>query len=346
MQPFDPEQGETIFTPEASEKGYWVGCPGVLYEPAPRRFLLTYRQRRPRGATLDRGWRCAVAESADGRSFKDIWSVTKDQLSTPSMERFSLFRATDGRYRLYISYVDPVDNRWRIDSIEANSPDGFRLEDRVAVFTADSTNTEGIKDPYTVRVGQTTYLFATIARARAFTQEERSLAHATADIHNTGLTTAPTGLAVSEDEGGTWSWQGEALAGGDGWDAYECRLNSVFPMDEGYVGFYDGSATVEENYEEHCGLAVSSDLREWRRLTVSSPWVVSPHASGSLRYEAAVRAESEVFLYYEYARPGGAHELRLSRFPEDEWHGMLQRATASAGKSERVTDGLHSHART
>jgi hypothetical protein len=245
------------------------------------------------------------------------------------MERFSLFRLTSGRYRLYISYVDPADNRWRIDSIEADAPGAFRIEDRVSVFTSDSTHTEGIKDPYVVAAGQTTYLFATIARARALTLEERTLAHATADVHNTGLTTAPTGVAVSEDEGGLWTWRGEVLVGGDGWDAYECRLNSVFRTEDGYVGFYDGSANVGQNYEEQCGLAVSADLREWRRVTVSRPWVVSPHASGSLRYEAVVLAEDEVFMYYEYARPDGAHELRLSRFPENEWRQMLQLATAA-----------------
>lgn len=334
MQPFDPERGEKILSPEGSGKGFWVGCPSVLFEPASHRFLLTYRRRRPRGPGIDRGWHCAIAASNDGRVFTDIWTVTKDQLSSPSMERFNLFRISDGTYRLYLSYVDLADNRWRVDSIDAPSPDAFRLEDRVEVFTAASTNTEGVKDPYTVQVGGTTFLFTSIARARPFTAQEQLAAHGTADIHNTGLTIAPTALAVSIDEGRTWDWRGEVLAGGDGWDRYECRLNAVFPYRDGYLGLYDGSASVAENYEEHCGLAYSGDLVSWQRLTTTGPWVTSPYASGSLRYSDPVVADDAVFLYYEYALPDGAHELRLSRFRIDEWYDVLAAATtglAAAG---------------
>jgi hypothetical protein len=41
---------------------------------------------------------------------------------------------------------------------------------------------------------------------------------------------------------------------------------------------------------------------------------VSPHATGSLRYLDALDLR-ERLLYYEYARPDGSHELRLSRLP-------------------------------
>ncbi len=55
MPSFDPAGGVTIREPERDEPGYWAGCPQVLYEPEKQRFLLTYRQRRPRGAASDRG---------------------------------------------------------------------------------------------------------------------------------------------------------------------------------------------------------------------------------------------------------------------------------------------------
>jgi hypothetical protein len=43
---------------------------------------------------------------------------------------------------------------------------------------------------------------------------------------------------------------------------------------------------------------------------------VSPHATGSLRYlDALDLRERKRLLYYEYARPDGSHELRLSRLP-------------------------------
>ena len=98
-----------LLTPEKNEASYWVGCPSVLREEDGR-IWLTYRQRRPRGTLAERGWRCAVAVSDDGISFRDVWSVHKDELPTPSMERFCLMPAADG-YRLNLSYVDPADGR-------------------------------------------------------------------------------------------------------------------------------------------------------------------------------------------------------------------------------------------
>ena len=53
-----------------------------------------------------------------GVHFHDLWEVHKSELATPSMERCSLIPAPGG-YRLYISYVNPADKRWRIDVMEA-----------------------------------------------------------------------------------------------------------------------------------------------------------------------------------------------------------------------------------
>lgn len=77
---FDPTTGIVVLAPEKSEPGYWVGCAGVLHDGD--RFWLTYRQRRPRGAEAERGWRCAVAVSSDGVTFEDVWSVHKDELGS------------------------------------------------------------------------------------------------------------------------------------------------------------------------------------------------------------------------------------------------------------------------
>jgi hypothetical protein len=70
---------------------------------------------------------------------------------------------------------------------------------------------------------------------------------------------------------------------------------------------------VADDTEEHCGLAVSLDLRPWERVTVDRPALVSPHASGSLRYVEPVNIQGSLFVYYEYARPDGSHELRRNR---------------------------------
>ncbi|TDC50364.1 hypothetical protein E1212_15110 [Jiangella ureilytica] len=310
----DPMDSTVVLSPEANEAGYWIGCAAVLHEPEKNRFVMTYRQRRPRDhAEGDRGYRCAVAVSGDGVTFTDVWSVNKAALDSPSMERFSIIPVEDG-YQLYISYVDPADNRWRIDVIEAEEVDRFDVASRKEVLTAASTGTEGVKDPYVLRRGPVTYLIASYAEGLAEPSRAAS-AHATADIYNVGATTHPTGLATSVN-GRDFTWHGEILGVGEGWDRYQARINSVVAFDGGgYLGFYDGSASHRENYEERTGLAVSSDLFTWHRLTPDGPWTVVPHATGSVRYVDALVIGGEWWIYFEATRPDGAHELRLARRP-------------------------------
>ena len=291
---FDPEQGGTILEPGAPGRGNWGGCPCVLYAPARESGLLTYRRRRPRGEADDRGYRCAVAESRDGVVFRDLWTIDKAELGSTSMQRFCLHRDDDGRYRLYLSYEHPEDGRWRIDVIEDTSPDGFDPARRTTVLTPAGTGTAAVKDPYVLRAGDE-YLM----------------------LVSTFLTDAgpaPTYLATSGD-GVRFRWGGELLGVGNGWDRYQARLSSVLATGGGFAGFYDGAAGAEEDTEERLGLAVSSDLRRWERVSVDGPWLVSPHATGSLRYLDGLALDGEWWLYYEYARPDGSHELRLSRMP-------------------------------
>lgn len=304
------DQGDLVLAPEQAEPGYWAGSPSVKYEPDGDRFLLTYRFRRPRNhAQNDRGWRCAIAQSTDGVHFEDLWAVEKAELSSPSMERFCLSRTSSG-YRLYLTYVDPADNRWRIDKLEASDPAQFDVSGRSPVLTAAGTGTEGVKDPYVFQDGATTYLYASFARSQAFSRDEQQRAHASADIYNVGVTTCPTGLAVSRD-GEEFIWQGAVLDVGEGWDCYQARITAVMNGNaDQYLAFYDGSASVAENYEERCGLAVSSDLRHWQSITTHAPVLVSTHRAASVRYVDVVAARRTTWAYYEMTRPDGAHELR------------------------------------
>lgn len=313
LEAFDPESGSVVLTPEEGGAGTWVGSPGVLYEPARERFLLTYRRRRPRGdPATERGWRCAVAVSEDGEHFQDVWVVEKSELNTSSMERFCLLPRPGGGYFLYLSYVDPADNRWRIDLLEDDRPESFDVRQAVPVLTAVSTGTEGVKDPYVLRIGPAFYLFASYAAAETLDGGRLAEAHRTADIYNTGVTTHPTGLARSLD-GRNFTWQPGVLGVGRTWDRYQARLNSVARVGPLWVGFYDGSASERENYEERCGLAVSHDLERWVRLTTDGPWLTSPHGSHSLRYVDVAPVGDALWIYYEYARADGAHELRLNK---------------------------------
>jgi hypothetical protein len=152
LQAFDPGRGLTVLSPAAPGPGYWVGAPSVSYDPEQERFLLSYRRRRPRGHEPDRGYLACIAESRDGVHFTDIWSVQKEQIGTPSMERMCL-QKVGSNYLLYLSYVDPADNRWRIDVLESTSPDGFDPRMMRSLLTAEDTQTEGVKDPHIIRIG-------------------------------------------------------------------------------------------------------------------------------------------------------------------------------------------------
>jgi hypothetical protein len=303
--PFETADTVLIRAPERPEPGYWVGCPSVLVEGD--RTWLTYRERRPRGAAAERGWRCAIAVSRDGRSFEDVWEVHKDELETPSMERFDLTRTADG-YELFLSFVDPADGRWRIDAVTATQPDAFDVATRRAVLTAASTGTEGVKDPVVVEIDGTDHLYASYAAA---TPALDAAAHASADIYNTGATHHPTGLATRL--GSAFRWHGEALGVGDPgtWDGYQARLGSVVRTPEGFVGLYDGSASHEENYEERLGLATSADGQAWHRASADGPWLTGPGPTGSVRYADVIARDDAWWIYHEVTRPDGAHELRL-----------------------------------
>jgi hypothetical protein len=283
---------------------------------------LTYRLRRPRGADEDRGHTVRLARSTDGVAFEDIWSVTKKELGTLSMERSALHRAGDTWF-LYLSYVDPADNRWRIDVVTAGDPSRFDVAARRPVLTAAASGTDGVKDPFLVRSGPAWLMFASYAVTATHDADRRAHVHDTGDAYNTGDVVAPTGLATSLD-GLAFDWQGEVFGPGPGWDRYQARLGTILPVPGGLLGFYDGSADASENYEERCGLALSTSAvpaaasapAGWTRLTPRGPRLTSPHATGALRYVDHVLLGSDLLLYYEYARADGSHELRVHRVPD------------------------------
>jgi hypothetical protein len=45
--------------------------------------------------------------------------------------------------------------------------------------------------------------------------------------------------------------------------------------------------------------------------------VLSPHASGSLRYIDAQHHGNEIIFIYELTRENGAHEMRAQKFPAE-----------------------------
>ncbi len=307
---FGAEDGETVIEPPGEGAGWWAGGCSALYDASSGMFYLYYRLRKPR--ELGRGVECRIAASEDGRHFEDIWSATKQEIETQSMEKACLMRVAEDLWRLYLSFVDG-DGRWCIEMVEAPRPDGFDVRRRVPIMNADDCEAEGVKDPVIYNIGGLFHMIVSYApkpvRVDAETHQKM---HGTGDVYNTGIVKSHSGLATSGN-GIEWNWEGDILSPPDkGWDEYCTRLNSVLYRSPVYVGFYDGSASVEENYEEKAGMCVSHDMRHWQRVTVEGPLVLSPHATRTIRYIEVVEREVHLHYFYEWTRPDGAHELRTS----------------------------------
>ena len=305
---FEPQAGRVIREPLSPGDGYWAGAPTVQCDPRDRRFLLFYRLRQPRPV---RGGECRIAESREGWEFTDVWAAKSSDFDSPSIEKCSVFRGLDGRFRLYASYVDGETNRWRVDVLEADRPEGLDPRTRVKILTADEIGAEGVKDPWVMVVGGVYYMLLSYAPIlQAASAEERESMHATGDVYNTGVTTSETGLATSLD-GVHFTWRGNLMRPGAGWDRYCARLGSLLYVPPVWFGFYDGSASVEGNYEERAGLAVSTDLCTFTSLTPDGPWTTSGGGSGSVRYIDVLQDGPRFLFYYEFAREDGSHDLRV-----------------------------------
>ena len=307
-------QAHALREPVGVGPGYWAGAPGVFYAREEGACYVTYRIRRPRGVLPDRGGEARIARSTDLRHFEDVWSVTKDAYDTVSIERSAIRKGADGLWRYFTSIVDPADGRWCITMLKGPDPRRFDAARARRLFTAGPLGLEGVKDPWIFEDAGVYYMLLSVATPNRRTREA---SHATLDIFNTGDCLSATGLARSSDLD-SWEWLGVVFSPSEsGWDAYCRRINTIIRHDGKYIGFYDGSASHHENYEERTGLAASTDLRSWEPLTVSAPALTSPHASGSLRYLDAVAIDDEDWAFYESARADGSHDLRVARMDVD-----------------------------
>jgi hypothetical protein len=303
-------ESQIVREPVAPGAGYWAGAPGAFYDASEMIWHLTYRIRRPRGVPPDRGGETKIARSADLKSWEDVLTITKDQFDSPSIERCALRKGPDGLWHYFVSYVDPADNRWCVSHITARDISALDPKSRRPLFTAQPLGLEGVKDPWICETAGTFYMLLSVAVP---TQKTSTQSHSTADIFNTGECVSTTALAISTDLN-KWEWKGVILKPEPGqWDQYCRRINSAIPIGKSLLGFYDGSAGHHENYEETCGMAVSSEWLNWQSVTPNGPAFTSPNGSKSLRYVDVQPAGEDVFLFYEFARPDGSHDLRLAK---------------------------------
>jgi hypothetical protein len=286
------EDSTVVVEPPGDEPGAWSGAPSAIV--AHGDVYLAYRLRLPIGA--GRGIANVVARSADGVEFTVVAEIAKDRFGAESLERPALVRTPQGRWRLYVSAATPGTKHWRVDLLEADTPEGLADAPIRTVLAGDES--VGVKDPVLHHDEHGWHLWASVHPLESWDDADRM---------TTEYATSPDGVH--------WTWRGTALAGRPGeWDARGVRVSAVQVEGDEITVAYDGRATAGENWEERTGVARGTRLPDGRfgPLTAEDREPLgSPHAPNGLRYLSLVTLpDGRQRMYYESTRSDGAHDLR------------------------------------
>lgn len=283
---------ELVLAPDDPRPGSWAGGPSALLVDGT--WWLAWRLRRPVGE--GRGFANVVGRSTDGVHFTPVTTVRRESFACDSLERPALVRTPTGRWRLYVSCATPGTKHWRVDLLEADTPQGLTTATPRTVLAGDETS--GVKDPVLHHDEHGWHLWASVHPLESWDDADRM---------TTEYATSPDGVR--------WTWRGTALAGRAGqWDARGVRVSSIAVDGDQVVAAYDGRATAGENWEERTGVArgVRQPDGSFGVLTAEDREPVgSPHAPHGLRYLSMVTLPGGAQrIYYEATRADGAHDLR------------------------------------
>jgi hypothetical protein len=266
--------------------GYWAGSSSAALD-ADGTLVIAYRVRtgeRGRGFNV-------VARSDDGERLTTVATIEQDRFGAQSMEKPSLVRTDEGRWRLYVCPASPTPSKhWWIDVLEADDPADFATAEARTVFPGDEHT--GVKDPLVQRTADGGWQAWICCHPLDVPDEE--------DRMTTAYATSADGLE--------WDWHGTVLAPRPGmWDARGARVTAVLP--DGRAA-YDGRATKEENWFERIGLA---------RLTGNRPGELVQtidDAAVDARYlDVVPLSDGGYRIYYEARLPDESHELRTELIP-------------------------------
>lgn len=289
---FVPKPDNSVVAVEApgDGEGYWVGASSAV--EADGIIYIAYRLRYP--IRLGRGQGVVLARSADGVHFEQIGMVSKDAMDAESLERPALVRTPEGKWRLYVSCATTGTKHWRVELLEADNPAEFDTAKPQVVLPGDDE--WGVKDPVVQWHKGKWHLWATCHPLDIPDHEDRMVSR----------------YATSRD-GVKWDWvEGTALSPRLAtWDERGARITAVRFVEDGVMALYDGRATAEENYEERTGVAIGLEPDAMTAVGDATEPFAQAIGGLGLRYADIVPLPDGSFrLYYEVARPDGAHELR------------------------------------
>lgn len=298
---FDPTDGTVVREPQGTGYGFWAGGAKVSFDEVSGDFVLFYRQRSP--LEKGRGGRCAIALSDDGTTFSDVWSATKEEFASSSIEVGHCLRDPSGEWRLYISYELAQAPLWRIDVIRGPSIEALQSQSRRTVLWPLDYGLRSLKDPVVYLRDGRYYVYMAGPHRRPAMPAGDTLP--VIPMEATLLGISSDGLYFPELR---YVFEAPNV---DAWYGKRARINSLVSMEGGYLATFDSGRTFYDTYEEWCGLAWSEDGLSFERVPMEEPWVRSP--SGCVRYVHGLKVGNEVFFYYEYTRPDLSHDLRVSR---------------------------------
>ena len=298
---FDPGEATVVRTPPGVGYGYWVGGHKVSFDEASGTFALFYRERTPLEA--GRGGVCRVALSGDGVTFDDVWTATKDELNSTSIEVGHCLRHDEREWRLYVSYELKGSGIWRVDVLRGPTPESLDTQGRRTVLSPRQFGLPWLKDPVVYRRHDGGYRMYVAGPART---------GPTLDGDRIIASSVEATLLADSDDGHYFPEIEYVLEppNTDAWNGRRARINSVFPWDGEYLATYDGGRTDYDNYEEWASLATSPDGVSFTAIEADGPWLRSPY--GAVRYVFAQPAGEKLFVYFEYTREDLSHDLRVA----------------------------------
>jgi hypothetical protein len=287
----DSEHGvETAIEPPGSGVGFWAGGPSAVHADDGT-FWLAYRLRRP--VDQGRGFANVLARSSDGVHFESVATVTSDEFECASLERPAIVPLDGGGFRMYVSCSTWNSKHWWVEAVDITA-DGH-VGARTMVLPGDGAT--AWKDVVVHRTGSEWQMWA--CRHPLDDGDDE------ADRMTSWYATSADGI--------DWQWQDAALVPTPGrWDSRGTRIASVVGVDGGWLAFYDGRASAEENWHERTGIAFGAEPDSFTADGPPTP------AGQTVRYVSLAELPDGYRLYWEASRVDGAHDLRTAYVPRPE----------------------------